>query len=72
VDRFFAELDAGRDFCADAPESIVNSLLKHIAGPGFKEFAERHDIPFESAAEYRQRYLIDAVAGTLKGIFGGK
>jgi hypothetical protein len=61
VGRFLAELDSGRDFRGQG--GIIGSILNYVATAGFREFAERHEFPFRSALEHRERYIIEALRG---------
>ena len=62
VRRFFADLDAGRDFIEHS-EHIVGATLAWAAGEGFAEFfkAKIEDWIWDSALEFRQRYLLKAL-----------
>jgi len=63
VRRFLADIDRDRNFCAYG-EHIVSSCLDWIANEGFAEYFNEQvpEWKWETAHEYRQRYLL----GTLK------
>jgi len=45
---------------------VIAETLEWVAGPGFRELAAEQGLPWDSAAEYRHRYLIAAArAGRL-------
>lgn len=69
VDRFIADIDRDREFWREATSaagtSIVGSILDWVAGPGFQTFFERFDWDWISAAQFRQRHLINGIAELL-------
>jgi hypothetical protein len=59
--RFLAEVDTGRDFRESG--GIIGAILNFTAGDGFSEFSERHNSPYRTAREYRERYILEALRG---------
>jgi hypothetical protein len=58
VQRFFADLDRDRDF---GDESVTGSLLNWVTHEGWAEFSEHAEWEFDSALEFRQRHIIQAL-----------
>ena len=60
IHRFLADLDEGRGF---SEPGIVAETLRYISRDGFADLAERHEIPFHSAREFRERFILEALRG---------
>jgi hypothetical protein len=58
VDRFFADIDTGRDFDDD---TATGYCLTWLAGPGFSGLMREHGMKWHDALEFRQRYLLEAL-----------
>ena len=61
MDRFLAGVDETRVW----PETVLGSLLAFVSREGWADFADRQNLPFESAHEYRSRYLTNLLGGLL-------
>lgn len=61
VREFLADIDRDRQFWRDG-RHVISDVLDYAAGPGFGPLAKWAGLEWASAQEYRQRYLIGALA----------
>jgi hypothetical protein len=61
IRSFLADIDYGREYWREDGGGIVNSILTWLAGEGFQDFMKQFDASWDSAIEFRQRHVINAI-----------
>jgi hypothetical protein len=65
IPQLLTDIDKGRDFWRDGG-GLIATVLDWVAGPGFEQFFDSHDLPYTSAQEFRQRHLIRGLRGMMQ------
>jgi len=45
---------------------VIGEILSWVSDEGFGDLCKRHGLDYGSAAEFRQRHLVDALSAVLK------
>jgi hypothetical protein len=58
IRRFLADIDEDRRY---TEPGVIAACLRYASRDGFADLAERHDIPFHSARQFRERFILEAL-----------
>ncbi len=61
MDRFFADVDAGRSFAGRG--GLIGEVLDFVASEGFGPTAQRQGQNWDNARQFRDRYVMAAIKG---------